>query len=229
MKRLASPKAMPLHDKKAAKWLISPAPGPHPKKHAVPLSVLLRDMLKLVRSAREAKSVLSGRKVLVDGKVRTEEKFPVGLMDVVSFPLSGKQYRILIDRKGRLTPLEISKEEAASKIVRVTKKHTIPGGKLNLTFHDGRNLLGDNHVHVGDSVVLSLPQAKMASHLKRDKGSRCLIVEGKHAGMVVRLKEIIERKGGKPSEARVEGEGEEFITVAKYLFVVDGSFVNKAG
>jgi len=229
MKRLASPKAMPLHNRKESTWLINTAPGPHPKKHAIPIAVLLRDVLGLVGTAREAKRVLAARRVLVDGRARTDEKFPVGLMDIISIPVADKQYRILIDRKGRLMPVEISKEEAASKIVRVVKKHTVPGGKLNLTFHDGRNMLGDNHVHVGDSVVLSIPEAKLGSHLKRDTGSSCLIVEGKHAGSVVKLKELIQRKGGKPSEALVQGDKEEFITVAKYLFVVDAAFRNKAG
>jgi ribosomal protein S4E len=49
-------------------------------------------------------------------------------------------------------------------------------------------------------------------------------MEGKHAGSIVKLKEIIERKGGKPSEALVSDKSEEFITVAKYLFVVDEAF-----
>jgi small subunit ribosomal protein S4e len=229
MKRLASPKAVPVHDRKERKWIINAMPGPHPKKHAIPLGVLLRDVLGVASTAREAKRILSGRMVEVDGRVRTDEKFPVGLMDVISFPKMETHYRMFVDRKGRLVPSQIGKEDASSKILRVVKKHTIRKGKLNLTFHDGKNSTGDNHVHVGDSVVVSLPEAKMKSHLKREKGSNCLVMEGKHAGSVVRLKEIIQRKGGKPSEALVESGGEEFITVAKYLFVVDEGFKNKAG
>ena len=38
------------------------------------------------------------------------------------------------------------------------------------------------------------------------------------------LKDIIERKGGKPNEALVQGSEGEFITVAKYLFVVGDQF-----
>jgi ribosomal protein S4E len=130
----------------------------------------------------------------------------------------------MVDAKGRLVPHEIGKDEAAHKILRVVRKHTIPGGKMSVTFHDGRNMLSDNHIHVGDSVIVSLPKVAMKSHLKRDKGARCLIMEGKHAGMIVKLKEIIERKGGKPSEALVQDKSEEFVTVAKYLFVVDEAF-----
>lgn len=224
LKRLATPKSIPVTDKKDRKWMIKHAPGPHPKKHSIPLAVLVRDILKVAPTLREVRKILSGRMLLVDGKARVDEKFPVGLMDVVSLPKADKYYRIMVDNKARLVPVEIKKDEASLKIVRVVGKHTVPGGKLSYSLHDGRNMLGDNHVKVGDSLVVSLPEAKMKSHLKRDKGSKCLIMEGKHAGSVVKLKEIIERAGGKPNEALVSGKSEEFITVAKYLFVVDEGF-----
>ncbi|MEW6722492.1 MAG: 30S ribosomal protein S4e [Candidatus Micrarchaeota archaeon] len=224
VKRLAAPKAIPLTDKKERTWMKRPSPGPHPKKRCIPLGVLLRDVLGLAASLKEARKILSQRMLLVDGKPRTNEKFPVGLMDVVSFPRSGKNFRIMIDAKGRLAPLEVEKGEASQKLVRIVGKRTLPGGKLGVTFHDGRNMLADNHLKVGDSVLVTLPDAKLKTHLKREKGSRCLIVEGKHAGSIVKLKEIIARKGGKPNEAVVQGKDEEFITVAKYLFVVDEGF-----
>jgi small subunit ribosomal protein S4e len=227
LKRIASAKAIPITDKKERKWMSKTAPGPHPVKHAIPLGVLVRDILKIAPTLREARHIISGRMLEVDGTVRTNERFPVGLMDVVSFPKGNKHYRIMVDNKGRLIPNEITKDEAAMKILRVVRKHTIPGGKLNLTFHDGRNMLSDNHVRVGDSVIVSLPKVSLKTHLKRDKGSRCLVMEGKHAGSIVKLKEIIERKGGKPSEALVSDKSEEFITVAKYLFVVDEAFGSK--
>lgn len=224
LKRIASPKAIPVHDRKEKTWMTKAIAGPHPKKKAIPLGVLVRDVLKIATTLREAKKILSNRMVEVDGRVRTEEKFPIGLMDVISFAKSNQNFRISIDRKGRLVPVEITKDHTSSKICKVVKKHTIPGGKLAYTFHDGKNLIGDNHVHVGDSVLVNLPDGKLKNHLKRDIGSRCLIIEGTHAGKVVTLKEIIERKGGKPNEARVTDNKDEFITVAKYLFVVDENF-----
>ena len=224
LKRIASPKAIPIHDKKTKVWITKSTSGPHPKKYAIPLGVLIRDVLKLARTAREVKQILSSRAAMVDGRVRTDEKFPVGVMDTVSFPKSGKHYRVSVDWKGRLVPLEVKEAEAASKLLKVIKKHVVPGGKINLTFHDGRNMLSDKHVMVGDSVLVSLPDAKMKTHLKRDIGSTCLVMEGKHAGTVVKLKEILQRKGGKPSEAVVEDEKGEFVTVAKYLFVVGEDF-----
>jgi len=228
-KRLAAPKAVPVHDKKDRKWMLTTAPGPHPKKRSISLCVLLRDVLGLATTSREAKKILSGKMVLVDGKARVEEKFPVGLMDVVSIPKMDLHYLIMVDNKARLVPHKIGKSESSSKLLKVVGKQTVRGGKLSLAFHDGRNMFGDKHVRVGDSVVVSLPDVKMKSHIKREKGSRCLIMEGKHAGNVVKLKDIIERKGGKPYEARVEMDGREFITVAKYLFVVDEAFKARTG
>ncbi len=223
LKRLATPKAVPIKDKKARTWILNTAPGPHAKKHSLSLGVLLRDVLKVVASSKEAKKILTERKVSIDGRVRADVKFPVGLMDLVTLS-NGKTYRIVLDSKGRLMPLELEKNPE-NKIARVVGKQTIPGGKLTLSLHDGKTLSSDNHVKVGDSVVVSLPVAKLKSHLKLEKGARCLIREGKHAGSIVKLMEIIPRKAGKPSEAVVSNkEDGEFITVAKYLFVVDDSF-----
>ncbi len=224
LKRLATPKAVPISDKKARVWIVRTHPGPHPFDRSIALGVLMRDVLKLVKTAREAKRVLHSRLVQVDGKVRVEEKFPVGLMDVVSFPKMGKSFRIVVDWKGRLVPLEIDEGQGSEKLLQVSKKHTIKGGKLNLTLHDGRNMVADNHIRVGDTVKLSIPDQELKDHMKLDSGARCLIREGKHAGSIVTLKEIIQRKGGKPNEAKVEGQAGEFITVAKYLFVVDSGF-----
>ncbi len=227
MKRLASPKAVPIRDRKERKFLINTAPGPHPKKHALSLGVFLRDIIGVATTAREAKRVLSGRMVLVDGKPRTDDKFPIGLMDVISLPKMDLHYRVMVDDKGRLMPVKLANSEASQKFLKVVGKHTVAGGKHNLSFHDGKNMLGDNHVHVGDTVIVSIPDSKLKTHLKREKGSRCLVVEGKHAGSIVKLKDIIERKGGKPNEALVQVDGHEFITVAKYLFVIDDSFKGK--
>lgn len=223
LKRIATPTAVPISDKKSKEWIIRLRAGPHPADFSIPLGVILREILGVAKTLREVRHILSARLVQVDGKVRTDEKFPVGLMDVVSFPKSGKNYRITVDWKGRLVVVEVDKKDATSKTLRITGKHTVKGlekGKLNYSFHDGKNLITDNHLRVGDSIIVSIPDGKLKSHLKLETGAHCLVMEGKHAGNYVKLKEIIQRKAGKPNEAKVEGKNGEFITVAKYLFVV---------
>src|SRR4030095_16854796 len=101
LKRIAAPKAIPVTDKKERTWMLKHAPGPHPKKHSIPLGVLLRDIIKSATTLREVRQILSGRMVEIDGRVRTEEKLPVGLMDVIAMPKAGKHYRMMVDGKGR--------------------------------------------------------------------------------------------------------------------------------
>lgn len=224
MKRIAAPKAVPIRDRKERVWIVKPMPGPHGTKYCISLGVLLRDILKVAATLREVRRILHSRKVLVDGVVRVDEKFPVGIMDVISLPDAGKHYRILIDWKGRLVPVELDAKKTDSKILKVVRKHTTKGGKITLTFHDGRNMIADNNVKVGDTVVVKLPKAEMASHLKLESGARCLVEKGKHSGKVVKLREILKRKGGKRPEALVEDESGSFETVLDYLMVVGKDF-----
>jgi small subunit ribosomal protein S4e len=223
-KRIAKPNAIPITDKKANVWITKSEPGPHPASSSIPLVVLLKDVLGFAKTNKEARTIIVQRRVEVDGVVRCEEKFPVGLMDAVSFPKAGKHYRITVDWKGRLKPLEIEEGQAKTKIIKVRGKHAAPGKKFNLSFHDGRNMFGDNHIHPGDSIVVALPEAKMQTHLKLENGARCLVREGKHAGTIVKLNEIIPRAAGKSAEAKVSRGDEEFVTIADYLFVVDENF-----
>ena len=224
VKRIAVPKAIPIQNKKESTWMVNSNAGPHSKDKSIPLGVFLRDVVSIVRTLKEAKRILHERKVLVDGFVRTDVKFPIGLMDVVSIPEAEKHYRIIVDWKGRLVPMEIDAKESQQKILKVENKSTLKKGKISLALHDGRNLLADNNIKVGDSIVLSLPKSSLKKHLKLEKGSRCFVREGNHAGSIAVLEEIVNRQSGKPAEARLKSKNGEFITVAKYLLVVDEKF-----
>ncbi len=50
------------------------------------------------------------------------------------------------------------------------------------------------------------------------------MIDGKHAGMVASLEEVLERKGSMGNDARMKGGAGEFITALAYLFVVDEKF-----
>ncbi|TLZ94355.1 MAG: 30S ribosomal protein S4e, partial [Methanobacteriota archaeon] len=82
LKRLSAPRSWST-PRKTDFWIVRPSPGPHAIGESVPLGSILRDMLKLCDSAREARHILNNRGVLIDGRVVTDPKFPVGLMDVL--------------------------------------------------------------------------------------------------------------------------------------------------
>src|ERR671930_2776825 len=58
-------------------------PGPHPRRRAYPLGMVLRDVLKVASTMHEAERILNAGKVKVDGMVRHDSNLAVGLMDVV--------------------------------------------------------------------------------------------------------------------------------------------------
>ncbi|MBN2478190.1 30S ribosomal protein S4e [Candidatus Micrarchaeota archaeon] len=222
-KRIAASKYIPITDKKESVWLVRTGPGPHPSGKSIPLIVLLREILGFAKTKKEARFILKGRQVQIDGRIRTEEKFPVGFMDIVSFPKIRKYYRILVDKKGRLVPEEIDEKLASSKIGKVIGKYTKKKGKMMIMLHDGKNIESDNNVNVGDSLVISIPDYKTNSLLKLGKGSRCLVKDGKHAGIVANVEEIFTEQAGGQKQARMKTDSEEFTTVVKHLCVVDES------
>ena len=139
LKRLAAPKFWKMA-KKGVKWVVRPSPGPHPLKECIPLLVLVRDILKLVETADEGKKIIKRGEVLVDGKIRKDHKFPVGLFDVISIPKIGKNYRIIPNKDG-LGLIEIGEKEKNKKLCKIVGKTLVKGSKIQLNLHDGKNIL----------------------------------------------------------------------------------------
>lgn len=190
LKRLLAPSFWKV-PKKVRKWVVSPRPGPHPKFYSIPLLIIVRDILKLADTAKEAKKIIKSGEVLVDGKPRKDHRYPVGLFDVVSFPKIKKDYRIVPNPKG-LSLIEIPEKEAKQKICRINNKTLVKKGKLQLNLHDGKNILVDNDSYkTGDSILIELPSLKILQHVPLAQGNLGLICKGLQAGKIVRIKEII--------------------------------------
>jgi hypothetical protein len=55
-----------------------PSTGPHKLRESMPLVVLLRERLKYALTRKEVTAIVQQRLIQVDGKVRTDDNFPVG-------------------------------------------------------------------------------------------------------------------------------------------------------
>ena len=221
--RMRASKGLGVVSRKKVKWLLAPAPGAHKKTESISAGVLMRDVLGIAQSAHEAKRILNTGNLLVDGRKVKDVKYSIGLMDIISLPAEKKSYRMSLEG-AKLVPKEISSEHSSRKYLKVTGKHTIRGAKTQLSFHDGRTYLGDKNVNTGDTCTFSLPEFKLGSHLKFAPGCLCLVTQGKHMGETAELSKMIQRPGSHDSEALMKGPNGEFVTVAKYLFVIDGKF-----
>jgi small subunit ribosomal protein S4e len=219
LKRLVAPDFWKV-PKKGTKWTVSPRPGPHKKFESLPLQILARDILKLVETGKEAKTIIRKGKIFVDGKPRKDHAFVAGLMDVVAIPELKKFYRILPTAKG-LSLMEIPENESKVKLCRINDKKTLTKGRTQLNLHDGKNILVPKDIYkTGDSVLLQLPEQKIAEHVKLENGSLVLIFKGKHMGKIGEVKGIIETKSREPNKLICEIEGKKTETIKDYVFVV---------
>ena len=181
LKRYAAPTSW-LMKRKEAKFVMRPKPGAHSLRYGLPLSLVLREMLGFAQNAAEATKILQTKEIIVDGKVRKEPRFIVGLMDVISIPVSGEHYRILLDGKGRLFPMKIDEKESNVKICKVKGKMKTKKGVVQISLHDGRSILTDKEIKVGDSVVINPADNKIKQVLELKKGAYVYMARGKHAG-----------------------------------------------
>ena len=182
MKRLTAPRSWPVKRKTSA-WITKPSPGAHAIEESIPVNVVLRDLLHLCQTAKEVRQMLQEKLVLVDGKVVTNLKQGIGLMDVLSLPKINTHYRMVMDRRGKLQLVSVPEAKASWKLCRIDNKSTVPGGKTQLNLHDGRNILvEDDKYKTGDVLKIEIPSQKILDVYRLDKGSIALITSGANVG-----------------------------------------------
>ena len=180
--------------------------------------LILREKLGYCDTMREASLIVGAREVLVDGKPALDVKQIVGLMDVVSIPKTKEHYRILIDKLGKLILVKIKPAEAKTKIVRIENKTTVPGGKLQLNLHDGRNILIDKDEYkTGDVLKIEVPSQKIVARYPMEQGAIVLITSGRHKGEIATLEDYNIIKSSRENEITFK---EGFSTTRPNVFVV---------
>jgi len=178
--------------RKDKRFVVTVKPGGHKKDLSIPSAVFVRDTLKLASTLREAKSVVYGGKVKVDGIVRKSIHHGIGLMDVVELEGVSDIYRLVPKDLTVLKPILIKDAEKAKKLLKVNKKITVKGKKTQLGFHDGRTLISDAKVNVGDTCLVQVPDTKIIDIIKLEKGAQVIVTSGVNVGKMGRVEEIKE-------------------------------------
>jgi len=179
--------------RKDKRFVITVKPGGHKKSLSIPTAVFVRDTLKLVYTLREAKSVVYGGKIKIDGVVRKSIHHGIGLMDVVEMEGVPYIYRLVPKDLAVLKPIKINESEKTKKLLKVTKKVTIKDKKMQIGFHDGRVVISDIKVNIGDTCVMEIPEAKILDIIKLEKGAQVIVTSGVNVG---RMGKVVEIRGG---------------------------------
>jgi len=230
LKRKPAPKMWPIHRKEAV-WTVMPKPGPHSLSRSLPLVLIVRDMLKFAKTSKEAKNIISQGKITVNGKVRRDEHFLVGLMDVISVLDAKKSYRVLPSEKGLLLH-PIDSDEAAFKLCRIEDKTVVKGGRVHLDLHDGSSYLIDvskpenpeeDIYHTLDVLKLSVPDRELLGYMKLTVGAPAIVIDGKNIGQIGKVITIEKKPSKKRRDLLVtvkDIDGDQFQTILDFVFIL---------
>jgi len=162
-----------------------PSSGAHKLRESLPLLILVRNRLKYALTRNEVKKILVQRQIKVDGKVRTDTKYPAGFMDVISIEKTGENFRLLFDTKGRFVLQPISPEEATYKLCRVNKIHLGKQGIPILATNDGRTIrFPDPLIKIHDSIKVDVNTGKIVDFIKFEVGNVVMVTGGRNVGRV---------------------------------------------
>lgn len=230
LKRKPAPRFWPIH-RKDVTWVVKPTSGPHSLDKCMPLALMLRDTLRLAETRKEAKTIVSQRKVYVDGNIRTKDDFPIGLMDIISIPDVGKNFCVLPSYKG-LILREINNEDAKFKLCRIEDKTVVSNGNVQLHLHDGSNILikiadpknpQEDVFDTLDTVKMSLPEKQILEHIQMKEQDFAIITGGKNIGNWGKAVEIEKAEGKKRRNALVTIEtekGNRYQTTLRFVFAI---------
>lgn len=230
LKRELSPMFWPIQRKKFT-WTVKPKSGPHPTQQCFPLLIIIRDILKLAETRKEAKKIVAQGKIIVDGKIRRDIRYPVGFMDVVTIPDIKKQFRVLASKKG-LFLNEVNEDEIDFKLCRIEDKKSLKNGHVELNLHDGRNIVvkvNDAHnpeediYKTLDVIKISIPDQDILEHIKLEEGKLAFLIDGNNIGKYGSITSIVKQTRQKRRNFLVtisSEQGREYQTILKYAFAI---------
>ncbi len=228
LKRLNAPKSWKIPRKRNV-WVVKPRSGPHGLAESLPLLLVVRDYLDLAENAREAKRIINEGNILVDKKVRTDYRFPVGLMDVIEIPEAKMRMIVLLDEKGNLVLKKLSKKNTNTKLCKITGKTVVNGGNVQLNLHDGKNIFvkvknpkspKEDVYKTRDTLLIDLKTGKISGHVPYKKGNIALITGGSHRASVAKIDDIRTLNSPQPNVVSLSADRKKFRSIEDYVFVI---------
>ena len=220
LKRISSSKRTSL-ERKGTTFLTCQSPGTHRKGESMALNVVMRDVLGLVDTTREAKKALHSEMVLVNGVPKKDHRLSVGFLDEITFTSSKDTYIMVYNTLGKL---ELKKQDKkVTRAMKIIGKKILAKGKVQINLFTGKNIILDKKADysVGDSVVVD--KEKVTKHLKFEKGAKVFLTSGKHIGHNGVIEEITETESWLQSKKiLVKTKNGTFETSKECAYVLDG-------
>lgn len=234
LKRLSAPRHWML-SKLGGIWAPRPSQGPHKLRECLPLTLILRDRLKYAMTRREVIMCVMRRFCEIDGRVRTDINYPVGLMDVVRINKTDEHFRLLYDTRGRFILHRIDQKEAAFKPLRVVKyavgsksacgRNPFKSGQQAavpyIVTHDSRTIRYPHpDIDEHDTVIFDIAGSKITDFIKMENGNLGLVTRGANTGRIGVIEHIDVRDGAQNIVQLKDKRGHGFATLIDNVFVI---------
>lgn len=214
LKRIAMPRSWQTK-RKGIKFITRPNSGAHRFSRGMSLDSIMKQKLG-AETTKEVKAIASSKDVLVDGIPRRDHRHIVGLFDVVQFPKTKKNYRIILNRNSKIDVIENDDKSSNLKPCKIKNKTKLGKDKIQLNLTGGRNLvIKKNAYAVGDTIIINIPKQEIKEHLPLQKGSFIFLSGGKYSGKMGTIQDIQGKKIILEST-----DNKRIETLKKYSFVI---------
>jgi len=230
LKRTNAPKSYGLK-KLGGVFAIKHMPGPHSKNSSICVSYLLRYNLKYAETNNEVSGIMKKRIISVNGKIITNERYPVGPMDVLTIN-GNESYLVNYDSHGRFTLLPLKKNQQNVRLLKCTKKYATAGvsrlfGRKNnhanaasvvCQMHNGFNFRFQHpSIKVNDTVVMR--DNKVKEILTFTVNQTAMAIGGNNVG---RIGNIVHIDNANKTISVRDGRSNTFITKIENVMVIGG-------
>ncbi|KAK1350859.1 ribosomal protein S4 [Hamiltosporidium tvaerminnensis] len=208
-------------DKLGGTFAPRPSTGPHSLKECIPLCLLLTKKLQYAENSKEISIILNDKQIKINGRVRTDKKFPVGFMDVLEILKTKESFRLLYNTNKKFLLHRITDEENNIKLCKVVNKATLSGDIPHIYTDDGSTFrYVDPSIKVGDTIKLDLSSRKVIDFISFGIGKTAFITKGKNLGCVGTIFQIDEKEGICDTIHLKDSAGRTFLTQKSNVFVI---------
>jgi len=223
LKRLNAPKHWML-SKLDGIYATRPSPGPHKLRECIPLSIFLRHQLRYALIGNEVTKIVKARHILVNGVTITDPRFPLGLMDVVSIPKTGENFRMILSNKGRFYAKPIDENEKEWTVVRIVKRFKAKLGRVNCVAHNSWTFAYPHpDIEINDSVKVNIEDKQNPEKqevIKFKVGCEALCTGGRNKGRIGKVVHRTKIQMQQDIVKLVDSTGSVFSTQLRNLFVI---------
>jgi len=218
LKRTNAPKSYGLR-KLGGTFAIKAKAGPHSKNSSIPLSYILRHKLHFAETTTEVRRIMKKRMIKINGKVRTDERFPIGVNDIMQ--TVDKFFQVTYDSNGRFSLISISEKQARFKALRVVKKYTSVNKVPMIQTNDGGHFrFAHPKIKLHDTITYDLVENKITEILPFQLGMTVFAIDGNNSGRIGTLEHIDPIPGRSSVVTVTDKNSNSFVTLIDNIMVI---------